>query len=342
MTDRTRPNGGVTLLDVAREAGVHPSTVSRALDPRQQDRVKEPTRARIVDVANRLGYRPHLVARGLQSGRTATVGVIAADLGNTFVTPIIHGVTSAIEAVGLLPLIAETQDDHERLAVILDHMLSRRVDAIVVAAARAGDKDILESAGRVVPVIIAARPLDDSLLPQVIHDDERGARLAAEHFYDLGHRLVAQLRGPADVANFSRRAVGFSDFCEAMGMDEVEIPERGHTPSIEEGERLARALIDRGGPLPTAIFAHNDLMAIGALSVLRTAGLRVPGIVSLVGYNDLPMVGQIDPPLTTVLYPSLEVGTMAGEMVSQLLSGKRPSDHTLEPVLVVRASTRPV
>jgi LacI family transcriptional regulator len=239
-------------------------------------------------------------------------------------------------------MIAETQDDHDRLAVILDHMLSRRVDAIVVAAARAEDKEILESAGRVVPILIAARPLDDTVLPQVIHDDAKGGRLAAEHFYDLGHRLVSQLRGPADVANFSRRAVGFSEFCAAMGMDEVEVPERGHTPSIEEGERLARAVVERGGPLPTAIFAHNDLMAIGALSVLRTAGLRVPGIVSLVGYNDLPMVGQIDPPLTTVLYPSLEVGKMAGEMVRQVLAGERPADHTLDPVLVVRASTRPV
>ncbi|HKX74743.1 MAG TPA: LacI family DNA-binding transcriptional regulator [Acidimicrobiia bacterium] len=337
-----RPNGGVTLLDVARQAGVHPSTVSRALDPRQQQRVKEHTRLRIVEVANALGYRPHLVARGLQSGRTATVGVIAADLGNTFVTPIIHGLTSTIEGVGLLPLIAETQDDHDRLGVILDHMLSRRVDAIVVAAARAGDKDILESAGRLVPTIIAARPLEDTVLPQVIHDDYQGGRLVAEHFHHLGHRLVAQLEGPADVANFPRRAAGFVGLLGEHGIEEVTLSDRAHTPSIEEGERLARLLVARPGPFPTAVFAHNDLMAIGALSVFRAAGLRVPGIVSLVGYNDLPMVGQIDPPLTTLRYPSWEVGRMAGEMVASLLNGERPGDHSLDPVLVVRASTRPV
>ena len=99
------------LFDVARVAGVHSSTVSRALDPQQRKRVKEPTRRLILDAAARLGYRPDLIARGLRNGRTATVGVVAADLGNTFVTPIIHGVTGAIETAGMLPLIAETEDD---------------------------------------------------------------------------------------------------------------------------------------------------------------------------------------------------------------------------------------
>ncbi|HEX9644181.1 MAG TPA: LacI family DNA-binding transcriptional regulator [Acidimicrobiia bacterium] len=327
---------------MAREAGVHPSTVSRALDPGRQSKVKEATRRRIVDTARRLGYRPHMVARWLQSGRTATVGIVTADLGNTFVTPIIHGIAGAIEGAGMLAMIAETQDDHERFANIMDHMLSRRVDAIVALAARAGDKDVVEATSRVVPVVLAGRPLDDTPIPQVLHDDRRGGAMAAEHLLGLGHRVVAQLRGPDDVANFPRRAEGFSEVCRAAGMVEIPFDERAHRPTIDQGQRLMETLMRHAGEFPTAIFAHNDLIALGALAVIRAAGLEVPGSVSLVGYNDLPMVGLLSPPLTTVRYPSLEVGRAAGEMILQLLGGDEPENVSIPPSLVPRWSTRRV
>jgi LacI family transcriptional regulator, galactose operon repressor len=337
-----RSNGGVTLFDVARLAGVHSSTVSRALDPEQRKRVKEPTRRLILDAAARLGYRPDLIARGLRNGRTATVGVVAADLGNTFVTPIIHGLTGAIEAAGMLPLISETQDDHERFAIILDHMLSRRVDAIVVIAARTGDEAILESIGKLVPVVVAGRPLGSTSLPQVMQDDYKGGQLVAEHFRALGHDLVAQLQGPTDVLNFPRRAAGFSERSEATGMKEIGLPGRASFPMIDDGQQLMHSLLERVGRFPTAVFAHNDNIAVGALSELRAARLRVPDDVSLAGYNDLPMVDQLSPPLTTVRYPSLEVGSAAGEMVRQLLAGESPADICLEPNLIVRESTAAV
>jgi LacI family transcriptional regulator len=336
---KSRTNGGVTLFDVARLAGVHPSTVSRALDPRQHTRVKNGTRKRIMEAANRLGYRPDLVARGLQSGRTAAIGVIAADLGNLFVTPIIHGLTTSIEAAGMLPMIAETQDDHHRFSRILDHLLARRVDAMVVMAARTGDVAILEKAAISVPVVIAARPLDGTLLTQVMHDDLEGGRMVAEHLHLLGHTRVAQLRGPIEVMNFPRRAAGFGSYCQQAGMSEVAIDVWAESPTIEEGARLTQMLLDTHPRRPTAIFAHNDFMALGALGVLGAAGLRVPEDVSLVGYNDLPMVGYLSPPLTTVHYPSLEIGHTAGLVVEQLLAGEQPTDHNLDPRLVVRGST---
>jgi LacI family transcriptional regulator len=342
MSARRKTNGGVTLFDVARAAGVHPSTVSRALDPQQKERVKEPTRRMIIDTATRLGYRPDMVARGLRSGRTATVGVVVADLGNPFVTPIIHGLTGAIEAAGMLPMIAETQDDHARLAVILDHMLSRRVDAIVVAAARSGDKAILESAGKLVPLVVAARPLAGTHLPQAIHDDRAGGELAARHLGDLGHVRVAQLNGPEDVANFPRRADGFSSYCRAQGMVEIELGVWADAPDMDEGRRLMSILLERNGVMPTGIFVHNDSMAMGALAVVQESGLRVPDDLSIIGYNDLAMVGFVDPPLTTIHYPSLEVGWASGEMVRAMLLGEHPEDRCLDPSLVVRSSTQAV
>lgn len=341
-TSNTPPmRADVTLQDIAREAGVHPSTVSRALDPSKADRVREETRHHIRDVAGRLGYRPHLIARGLQTGRTATIAFIAADLGNTFVTPIIHGLAGAIQADGMLPVIAETQDDHETFAAILDHMLSRRVDGMVVAAARAGDRRILDTAALVVPIVLAGRPLDDSTLPQVVHNDRQGGELAAAHLADLGHTRVAQLQGPDDVANFPRRAAGFRATAAELGMEVVEVGEHGTHPIASEGERLMARLLELPGEAPTAVFAHNDLMALGARSALATRGLRVPQDVSLIGYNDLPLVGRLTPPLTTIRYPSLEVGRSAGELILQLLGGERGDDHPLRPELIVRASTAP-
>ncbi len=334
------PSAGVTLHDIAEEVGVHPSTVSRALDPSKAHRVREATRDQIQAVAARLGYRPHLVARGLQTGRTATIAFIAADLGNTFVTPIIHGLAGAIRNAAMLPIIAETEDDHDTFAAILDHMLSRRVDGMVVAAARTGDRVILESAARIVPIVLAGRPLEDSLLPHVVHDDRQGGEMVAEHFHRLGHRTVTQLRGPTDVANFPRRAAGFSDYCRRAGMDEILAAGWASHPIASEGERLMLEVLEGADELPSAIFAHNDLMALGARSALQDRGLRIPDDVSLVGYNDLPMVGRLTPPLTTIRYPSLEVGRAAGELIIELLGGAESTSHNLSPQLVERASTR--
>lgn len=341
-TSADRWSGSVTLYDVAREAGVHFSTVSRALDPVKHGRVKDSTRQRIIEAADMLGYRPDLVARGLQSGKTGTIGVIAADLGNTFVTPIIHGIAASLESVGMLPTIAESQDDNARMANILNHMLSRRVDGIVSMAARRTDQEVLEAANTVVPVVLAGRPLERTTLRQIVHDDEEGGRLVAQHLNGLGHRRVAQLRGPDDVANFPRRARGFSAVAEATGMVEMALPVAAERPVIEEGRRLMEQLLETSPELPTAAFAHNDLMALGALSALRERALRVPEDMSLVGYNDFPTAGYLTPPLTTVRFQSLEVGRRAGDMMVQVLAGEDPDDVWLEPTLISRGSSRRV
>lgn len=330
----------MTLNDVARAAGVHPSTVSRALDPTKHSRVKAETRERIIRVADDLGYRPDLVARSLQSGRTGTVGVILADLGNTFVTPLVHGIAASLESARALPTIAETQDDHARMLNILDHMLSRRVDGIVAVAARSADQQALETAAKVVPVVLASRPLERTALASATHDDREGGRLVAEHLFQLGHRTVAQLRGPLDVLNFPRRAAGFRDVVESRGLHDVTIDGCAERPVAEEGARLMELLLDNSPQLPTAVFAHNDLMALGALSVLRQRSLRVPKDLSLVGFNDLPLVGHLTPPLSTVRQRPLELGRLAGDMVVRMMSGESPSSVTLGVSLIPRGSSR--
>ena len=303
----------MTLKDIAESIGVNASTVSRALDPAKAHLVNEATIARVREAAKDLGYRGDHVAGSLRRRATATVGVIVADLANPFIAPVIHGVAKALAAEQMLPLIFETQDDAGRLSWGVNHLLSRRVDAIIVAGARFGDRHVLEAATRFTPVVVAVRGLPGSPLPHVLHDDRAGGAMAARHLIDLGHTRLAELRGPMDVGNFVARHEGFRDACSDAGVELVDGLGFGSTPIREEGERLANDLLNRHGScLPTAIFAHNDLMALGALSVFRVHGLVCPRDVSLVGYNNSPTIDQVDPPLTSVAYPGAEVGHAAG------------------------------
>ncbi len=335
----------MTLEDVARAAGVHYSTVSRALDPEKLGRVNAATRKHVEAVASRMGYRRDMVASGLKRGRTHTVAVVVADLGNPFITPVLRGIANRLESDGLMSLIGETQDDPARLERILDHLLSRRVDAIILTAARIGNQPVLRKMKRQgVPLVLAVRNVPGVRLPACTNDELLGGALAARHLLGLGHRRLAQLRGPMDIYSILERAEGFSKAVAAAGATEVKLPPgSGLTPTADEGARLMRRLLDSKRPLPTAVFAHNDLMAIGALAALKERGLRCPEDMSLIGYHDLPQVDRITPPLTTVRQPQEELGRTAAEMTIGMLNGRRlPLQwRRLAPSLVVRESTAP-
>ena len=332
----------MTLEDVARVAGVHYSTVSRALDPAKAWRVGATTRRHVETVATEMGYRRHMGASGLKRGRTHTVGVIVADLGNPFISPVLRGLANRLDEASLMPLITETQDDPARLSRVLNHVLERRVDAVVVGAARLGNAPILmEIASRRVPLLLFDRNVPQTGLPSCTHDHRQGGRLAAAHLLELGHRRVAQLRGPADVSSFADRGHGFSDSVAAAGATEVDVPAMASKPALDEGRRLARMLLGQPGRRPTAIFAHNDLMALGALDALAEAGLRCPDDMSVMGYNDSPHVDRVSPPLTTVRLHGQELGRLVGEMAVTAIQspGQIPVSLTLPPSIIIREST---
>jgi LacI family transcriptional regulator len=334
----------VTLKDIAESVGVNASTVSRALDPAKAHLVNEATIARVREAARDLGYRGDHVAGSLRRRATATVGVIVGDLANPFIAPVIHGIAKALAAELMLPLIFETQDDCARLEWGVNHLLSRRVDAIIVAGARFGDRHVLEAAARFTPVVVAVRGLPGSPLPHVLHDDRAGGAMAARHLIDLGHTRLAELRGPMDIGNFVARHEGFRDACRDANVELVDGLGFGSTPDSEEGERLANDLLGRHRrSMPTAVFAHNDLMALGALSVFRVNGLVCPRDVSLVGYNNSPTIDQVDPPLTSVAYPGTEVGQAAGSLALQLIArtDRLTPGALFQPAILVRESTAP-
>jgi len=339
-----QPGVAATLKDVAREAGVHPATVSRALDPGKMWLVRPDTRAKIQTAARALGYRADVVARSLRRGQTTTVGVVVPDLGNLFLPPVLRWIANKLEGHGFMALISETRDDNERLRVSLENLLSRRVDAIILTGARLGDGPLLQGIadeGR--PVVLAIRALAGTNLPAVTTDDFSGGYIAARHLAELGHRLVAQLPGPADVQPFLDRTAGFAQAVTEAAINVVEFEERALHPTVSEGRRLMSLLLAGGKPLPTGVFAHSDSMAIGALDGLRAAGLRCPDDVSILGYNDAPLVDHFDPPLSTIRWPSTEIGRFAAELAIALIEepNSAVASMTFPPELVPRASTAP-
>jgi len=332
----------VTLRDVAERAGVHVSTASRALDSASASRIGTATAERVRTAAAELGYSRDLLASSLKRGTTKSVGVVIANLDNPYNARTIRGIARVLEADEFVPLVAETGESRARFERLLDHLVQRRVDALITSAVRLDGAEILaEALGDEVPIVLAGRGLPDTDLNTVRHDDVAGGALAARHLAELGHKRIAQLAGPADIDAFIRRAEGFSDAAVAAGAEEIAAPAPGSvTPTFVEGRRLMGALLESVNR-PTGVFAPSDVMAVGALDAIATRGLRCPEDVSVVGYNDIPVSRFVSPPLTTIEMPAEELGAEAARMALGLIEDPTPRGQTviLPARLIVRRST---
>ncbi|MBS1861470.1 MAG: LacI family DNA-binding transcriptional regulator [Actinobacteria bacterium] len=339
---RGRARRKVTLRDVAERAGVHVSTASRALDSSSASRIGSATAERVRSAAAELGYSRDLLASSLKRGITKSVGVVIANLDNPYNARTIRGIARVLEADEFVPLVAETGESRPRFERLLDHLVQRRVDALITSAVRLDGAEILARAlGDEVPIVLAGRGLPDTDLNTVRHDDVAGGALAARHLAELGHERVAQLAGPADIDAFIRRAEGFSDAAAAAGIEEVAAPAPGSvTPTFVEGRRLMGALLESGNR-PTGVFAPSDVMAVGALDAIATRDLRCPEDVSVVGYNDIPVSRFLSPPLTTIEMPAEELGAEAARMALGLIEDPTPRGQAvvLPARLIVRRST---
>lgn len=331
----------VTLQDVAEHAGVTVSTASRALSLDKSSLVKTATRMRVIEAVEALGYRGNQPASALRRGRTGTIGVIVADLSNPFIGPVLRGIANAFRGRDLLPIMAETRDSSEELKQICDKLLAQRIDGIIITAGRYRDRAFLRRVDKEVPIVLAVRDLPDSGIPAISHNDVVGGRLAAEHLLSLGHTRFAQLMGPEDIWSFQGRALGFGETVASVGASCDDIQVSIHLPTMKAGRELATSLLSRSGKPPTAVFAHNDSIAIGAIDTFRAHGLNCPDDISVVGYNDVPLTDQINPPLTTIRLPGYELGRLAAELVVTQIDGTETTANRVmfEPELIIRSST---
>jgi LacI family transcriptional regulator len=221
-------------------------------------------------------------------------------------------------------------------------MRARQVDGFISATARL-DRELLDEVGAGgVPLVLVNRSLEDGSVPSVAVDDRQAIKLSVDHVVGLGHSRVGHVAGPQNLSTGHRRYVGFTD---AMASAGLSVPEEcvrfSRAFTEDEGARACASLLDASEGALTAIVAANDLLAIGCYDVLEDRGLRCPGDVSIVGFNDMPFVDRLRPPLTTVRIPQREIGTVAADLVLQLQAGPidAASEILLAPELVVREST---
>ncbi len=331
----------VKLKDVASLAGVHPATASRALNPETRLLVSEDTAHRVLQAAAELGYQPNAVARSLRTRRSHTVGVLIPDLNNPLFPPIVRGLEDRLDADGYVALIGNTDGDDARERKVFEQMRARHVDGYVLATAHLRNPLLDEAVRAGVPVVLMNRIAEDYSFPSVTVDNERGVRMAISHLTSLGHSKIACIAGPQDVSTGLARYRGFQS-----GMAAADLEVRpgqvafARSFSIEEGRRCASEILAAGDGC-TAVAAGNDMLAVGCYQALEQAGLSCPGDVSVVGFNDMPFIDMLRPPLTTVAFPHYQVGTEAAQLLLERLNGGGGLVKVLylAPELIVRGST---
>src|SRR3712207_4044242 len=329
--------GRVTMQQVAAEAGVSISTVSKVINGRYG--VSAETVDHVTQVIDRLGYEASLVARSLRNRRTNVVGVLVMDF-EPFSTEVLKGVADAIHGSGY-ELIACSAGGHEEAQVgwerrSLTRLMGSLVDGAVLVTPTVTD---VQADGPVVAVDPHTGP---SGLPSVAADSLQGARLGVEHLLGLGHTRIGMITGRPDLLSAQQREQGYREALVAAGLpvDETLVRNGGFDPELARA--AARELLSLPEP-PTAIFAANDLSALATLEVARELGFDVPHRLSVMGFDNIPESALADPPLTTVQQPIRRMGQEATAMLLALISGEDVAEmhRTLTTSLVPRASTAP-
>jgi LacI family transcriptional regulator len=327
--------GVVTLQQVAERAGVSPSTVSRILNGTAV--VSEDKQKAVADAIAELGFVPNPVARGLAGGRTLSVGVVTQAIDSPFYGGALRGIEDTLQAAGYMPLFASGHWDPKAEKQCVDVLRSRRVDGLIVLTGRMSDS-VLEAVAADLPVVITGRRLLAPGLFSLDFDDESGARMAAEHLLQLGHRRIVFIRGDPLHPDAQARERGFRAALSAAGVPVDEALVLNGNYLEESGLRVVERLLD-DGPRFTAIFASNDQMGVGAALALHRKGLRVPQDVSLVGFDDLPSSSYTVPPMSSVSQPIYELGKLAAAAMLDLLAGRSPEISLPPPRVVLREST---
>lgn len=331
-----------TMSDVARAAGVDVSTVSRALNERTAKMLRAETVERVLAAADELGYRPNALARGLRTQRSHTIGMVIPDLTNPFFPPVVRGLEDVLGASGYTLILANTDNDARREANALASLVGRQVDGLLLATSHLGRRDVADGRIDGLPVVLVNRRGSDDGVPAAVPDDAVGVAAVVEHLTGLGHTAIGHVAGPQDTSTGRDRAEAFAAAMADRGAGVPPPVVTAGVYGVEQGRAACLELLD-ANPGLTAVFAANDLLAIGCLRALRERDVAVPDEVSLVGFNDMPLVDLIEPPLTTVRVPQYELGREAGRMLLDAVEGRgrgeRGAVHTLAPELVVRRST---
>jgi len=329
-----------TIADVARLAGVHASTVSRALNPGTRAMVTEAVALRVVAAADSLSWRPSMLAAGLRTRRSRTIGILVPDLVNPIFPPIVRAAEALLAEQGYATLVANTDNDPAREALLIERMAAHLVDGLMLASAAEGTRALELCAQWRIPTVLINRRLPGTATSAVTNDDTYGIGLVVAHLVALGHRRIAHLAGPAGVSTAIDRRLGFGAALRLAGLDEDAAPIMAAEGYTVAAGRLAMARLLSGPPF-TAVVAANDMLCLGIYDALAAAGLLVAEDVSVTGFNDMPFIDRIHPSLTTVRIQHAAMGREAASLLLAEIAAPDAArrDVRLVPELVIRAST---
>lgn len=327
----------ITIRDVARRAGVSVATVSRVLNG--SELVRDETRRRVEGAAAELRYTPNGTARSLITRRTGILGVVLPDLFGEFFSEVIRGMDPLARGRGYHLLLSSSHDDQREIQLALGAMHGR-VDGLVVMSPNVGAAALAPSLPPGVPVVLLNCDAAGSPFPALRVDNHGGARAVVRHLAALGHARIGMIRGGDANFDARERQRGYREALAEAGLEGAD--GRWEAPGDFTEEGGFRAVLDlvRRPDAPTAVFCANDSMAVGALSALREAGLRVPGDVAVAGFDDIPIARYMSPPLTSVHVDVHRLGERAIELLCEALGGPgaEPAQEMVSASLVVRRS----
>ena len=332
----------VTRNDVARLAGVSPALVSYVLNngPRP---VSENKRARILQAIRELDYQPSAVARNLRLQRTSTLGLILPDTQNPYFSEVSRGIEWIAFENRYTVILCHSGYSLKRELQYIDTLRRQRVAGVIWIPATANLEPYHRLVKFGVPTVLLDRSIPGSSVPAVVADNFRGGYLATQHLIQLGHRRIGSISRPVDLSHSQGRIHGY---LAALGDNGIPIDERLIAPGgylLEDGRKAFKQLMGLEDP-PTAIFAYNDIMAIGALRAAHQVGLHVPDDFSIVGFDNIPEADFTCPALTTISQPKFDMGRTGTELLLKMISGASCPLDNLQPLdvdLVIRESTGP-
>lgn len=328
----------VTIKDIAREARVSYATVSRAINNKYG--VKPTTQAKILDIAKQLNYSPNGIARGLVKQETKTLGLIIPDITNPFFPEVARGIEDGAKERGYSVFLCNTNWENDRETQYIELLLEKRVDGLVIAPISNVIDPVHERLYGSIPVVYVSNAPQNTDRSFVVIDNVRGGYLATEHLIQAGYDRIGFIGATEGSLSIDERLEGYK---RALGERGLPIEERYiHLSHFrqEAGAAIMRTMIEQGD-YPRAVFAENDLLALGVIEGVRSKGLSVPGDVAVVGFDDIPFAGFQEVQLTTVCQPKYEMGKTAVEILIDEIAaaGNGARRVILEPELIVRRST---
>ncbi len=326
------------MRDVAQRAGVSISTVSHVVNNSRA--VSIDARHRVLQAMDELGYKPNALARSLRRQKTTSIGLIVPDSANPFFAEVARGIEDASFDQNYSVILCNSDGNLAKQAIYTDLLIERQVAGILFVAAGVSTELVDDLRRRRVPLVVIDREVPGVSVDTVLTNHYQGGFLATQHLIDLGHRRIACISAGSELSPSSERVTGYKDALKKnrFAFDQSLVVHGDF--QYESGYRAAQQILQRDFP-PTAVFACNDLMAVGCISAITERGLRVPEQISVVGFDDVKLASYSNPPLTTISQPKHEIGQLATEILLARMQDldAPPRFERFETTLIVRRST---